>query len=57
MKKFNISYVDCHSIGTIVHIAIDNKYAGHILISDLIKPTAKQAIQELKNIGIKKLLC
>lgn len=56
MKKFNISYVDCHSIGTIVHIAIDNKYAGHILISDLIKPTAKQAIQELKNIGIKKTI-
>lgn len=56
MKKFNISYVDCHSIGTVVHIAIDNKYAGHILISDLIKPTAKQAIQELKNIGIKKTI-
>lgn len=56
MKKFNISYVDCHSIGTIVHIAIDDKYAGHILISDLIKPTAKQAIQELKNIGIKKTI-
>lgn len=56
MKKFNISYVDCHSIGTIVHIAIDNKYAGHILISDLIKPTAKQAIQELNNIGIKKTI-
>lgn len=56
MKKFNVSYVDCHSIGTIVHIAIDNKYAGHILISDLIKPTAKQAIQELKNIGIKKTI-
>ena len=56
MKKFNISYVDCHSIGTIVHMAIDNKYAGHILISDLIKPTAKQAIQELKNIGIKKTI-
>lgn len=56
MKKFNISYVDCHSIGTIVHIAIDNKYAGHILISDLIKPTSKQAIQELKNIGIKKTI-
>lgn len=56
MKKFNISYVDCHSIGTIVHIAIDNKYAGHILISDVIKPTAKQAIQELKNIGIKKTI-
>ena len=56
MKKFNISYVDCHSIGTIVHSAIDNKKTGYILISDLIKPTAKQAIQELKNIGIKKTI-
>lgn len=56
MKKFNISYIDCHNIGTIVHVAINNQYAGHILISDLIKPTAKQAITELKNIGIKKTI-
>ncbi|MBS5589273.1 MAG: cadmium-translocating P-type ATPase [[Clostridium] spiroforme] len=56
MKKFNISYIDCHNIGTIVHVAINNQYAGHILISDLIKPTAKQAIAELKNIGIKKTI-
>lgn len=54
MKKFNISYDECSDIGTVVHIAIDKKYAGHILISDLMKPHAKEAISALKNIGIKK---
>ena len=54
MKKFNIDYEECHSVGTIVHVAIDNQYVGHILISDIIKPNAKKAIQELKKVGIKK---
>lgn len=54
MKKLGISYMDCHSVGTIVHMAIDGKYAGHILISDLIKPHAAQAIAELKRAGVKK---
>ncbi len=54
MKKLGISYMDCHSMGTIVHMAVDGKYAGHILISDLIKPHAAQAIAELKRAGVKK---
>lgn len=54
MKKLGISYMDCHSVGTIVHMAVDGKYAGHILISDLIKPHAAQAIAELKHAGVKK---
>lgn len=54
MKKFNIEYYDCQSTGTIVHIAINHKYAGHILICDSLKPHAKQAIDNLKKIGIKE---
>lgn len=54
MKKLGISYMDCHSVGTIVHMAVDGRYAGHILISDLIKPHAAQAIAELKRAGVKK---
>ena len=54
MKKLGISYMDCHSVGTIVHMAVDGKYAGHILISDLLKPHAAQAIAELKRAGVKK---
>lgn len=54
MKKLGISYMDCHSVGTIVHMAVDGKYAGHLLISDLIKPHAAQAIAELKRAGVKK---
>ena len=54
MKRLGISYMDCHSVGTIVHMAVDGKYAGHILISDLIKPHAAQAIAELKRAGVKK---
>ena len=56
MKKLGISYMDCHSVGTIVHMAVDGKYAGHILISDLIKPHAAQAIAELKRAGVKKTI-
>ena len=54
MKKFAISYRDCHSIGTVVHIAIDGSYMGHILISDILKPHAKEAVLALKKLGIKE---
>lgn len=54
MKKLGIEYKDCHHVGTIVHVAIDGKYAGHILISDMIKPNAKAAIEGLYRAGIKK---
>lgn len=54
MRKLGIEYKDCHHVGTIVHVAIDGKYAGHILISDMIKPNAKAAIEGLYKAGIKK---
>jgi len=54
MQKLGIEYKDCHHVGTIVHVAIDGKYAGHILISDMIKPSAKAAIEGLYKAGIKK---
>ncbi len=54
MQKIGVEYMDCHSVGTIVHIAIDDAYAGHILISDLLKPHMLEAIESLKKIGIKK---
>lgn len=54
MNRLGIAYQDCHHVGTVVHMAIDGKYAGHILISDIIKPHAKEAIAELKKAGISK---
>lgn len=54
MKKFDIPYIECRSIGTIVHMAIDGKYAGHIVISDIEKPHAVEAVAELKKNGIEK---
>lgn len=54
MKRMGIDYMDCHSSGTIIHIAIDGKYAGHVVISDVEKPTSRAAIAELKKIGVKK---
>ena len=54
MKKLGINYVDCHSAGTIIHMAIDGAYAGHIIVSDIVKPHAKEAIAELKHAGVKK---
>ena len=54
MKRMGVDYMDCHSSGTIIHIAIDGKYAGHVVISDVEKPTSRAAIAELKNIGVKK---
>jgi len=54
MKSLGIEYKDCHSVGTIIHIAVDGNYEGHIVISDVVKPTSKQAMQELKNCGVTK---
>jgi len=53
MKSLNINYCHCHSTGTIVHVAIDGQYAGHIVMGDVEKPNAKKAIEELHNVGIK----
>ena len=54
MKKLGIVYQECHHVGTVVHMAVDGRYAGHILISDIIKPHAKEAIAELKKAGISR---
>ncbi len=54
MKQLDLPYSECHEVGTIVHVAVDGTYAGHILISDQLKPHAKQAIQDLKRAGITK---
>ena len=54
MALHNISYNDCHSVGTIIHMSIDGEYAGHIVISDVIKPHSKEAIQKLKHAGVEK---
>ena len=54
MKRMGVDYMDCHSSGTIIHLAIDGKYAGHVVISDVEKPTSRAAIAELKKIGVKK---
>ena len=54
MNKLGISYKECHHVGTVVHMAIDGKYAGHILIADIIKPHAKEAIENLKKAGVTK---
>ena len=54
MKRMDLPYSECHEVGTIVHVAVDGAYAGHILISDQLKPHAKQAIQDRKRAGITK---
>ena len=54
MRRINVPYKECHSTGTIIHVAISGKYAGHIVISDIIKPHAKEAITSLKKAGINK---
>lgn len=54
MKRVGVSFKECHAVGTIIHMAIDGEYAGHIVISDVIKPTTKEAITKLKKNGIKK---
>lgn len=52
MRHLHVEYKDCHHTGTIIHIAIDGKYAGHIVISDMLKPNAKEAVSALKKSGI-----
>ena len=52
MKSYNVDYRNCHSVGTVIHVAIDNEYQGHIVISDVVKPEAKEAIAALKKLGI-----
>ncbi len=54
MERLGIRYINCHSVGTIIHMAIDGKYAGHIVISDTIKPHAQEAIAALKAAGVDK---
>lgn len=54
MKRLQVKYKDCHHIGTIVHMAVDGVYAGHIVIADRIKPHAKEAVAALKSAGVKR---
>ena len=54
MNKLGVEYHDCHSTGTIIHMAVDGQYAGHIVISDVIKPHSKEAIEQLKRAGVQK---
>ena len=54
MEKLGIAWQDCHSVGTIIHLALDGQYAGHIVISDVEKPHARDAIAALKRIGVEK---
>ena len=56
MEKLGVDCMECHSVGTVVHMAVNGKYAGHILISDQIKPHAKEAIAALKKCGVKKTI-
>ena len=56
MKKLGIPYKDCHHVGTIIHVAIDGAYAGHIVISDIVKKNSKEAIRQLKKNGIEKTI-
>ena len=54
MKKLGIEYHDCHSTGTIIHMAVDGRYAGHIVTSDIVKPHSKEALEQLKRAGVRK---
>ena len=54
MEQLGIAYHDCHCVGTIIHMAIDSQYAGHIVISDVVKPHSKEAIAQLKKAGVQK---
>lgn len=56
MEKLGVDCMECHSVGTVVHMAVNGQYAGHILISDQIKPHAKEAIAALKKCGVKKTI-
>ena len=54
MEQLGIPYHDCHSVGTIIHMAVDGQYAGHIVISDVVKPHAREAIEALHKAGVEK---
>ena len=54
MERLGVNYIECHSVGTIIHMAIDGEYAGHIVISDVEKPTAREAVAELKKCGVRE---
>ena len=54
MKQIGVEYYDCHRVGTIIHMAINGEYAGHIVISDILKPHSKEVIAELKKAGVEK---
>ena len=54
MERLGVAYHDCHSVGTIIHMAVDGQYAGHIVISDVVKPNAKAAIDALHRAGVEK---
>ena len=54
MKQLGIDYIECHVVGTIIHIAMDGKYAGHIVISDVVKPHSKDAVQQLRKAGVRR---
>lgn len=56
MDRLGIPYISCHSVGTIIHMAIDDQYAGHIVISDVVKSTSKEAIQALKSAGVHRTI-
>nr|WP_177296030.1 heavy metal translocating P-type ATPase [uncultured Blautia sp.] len=54
MDSLGIQYVECSQVGTIVHVALDGQYAGHILIADVLKPTSAEAVRQLKKAGVKE---
>lgn len=54
MERIGVEYISCHSTGTIIHIALNRRYAGHIVISDVVKPTSGEAIRALREIGVKR---
>ncbi len=56
MERLHISAIPCHQVGTIIHVAIDGAYAGHIVISDLMKPNAKEAVSALRSAGVEKII-
>ena len=56
MKRYSIGFSECHKTGTIIHIAIDGEYSGHIVISDVEKDESKYAVEELKNVGVKRIV-
>ena len=54
MDSLGVNYIECHGVGTVIHMAVDGEYAGHILISDVVKPHSAQAIAELRSAGVRR---